>query len=797
MSRITTLSIILLLAIGTLMSCSGGGADVPIFPAEERTQAMGTGSHQVLGLYQFTADPVNKTLDVEPIRSAEFHINALPFLEPPPFVNLSLESLEFNGDMIEADIGLRHPFLGLTEFTGFDVCGILITNGSYTGFGDPDIHVAGPGDTYLANADGHSRWWNPTEFPVNTGTMFGYNDGLLGTPNSVAHFNSTVNGYKYFCDDLKTPVSPMTDVTQELRGMFSAGQKSIRHYSIQLGSAGLIFNYAVDACWEFPQGSKPYEPPDDFGINANRTEPWFIDLTEINNSLYYYEGEGHGVYEASIDVYDWHNPGGNSVYIEALGGFPKVLLDPTGSGEGYSTYEVEIDPATPSAAGDLIVLVTVESEEENFQGFIPGENTSAYYIHRTTVSDEPISVHTVTGIFPAHGKPDYSLEDVEVYGTGFMGGTSLAVTLEMTGEPDIAATNVLYKNSATLICDLNITPGATPGLRDVRVINGDGTSAKGDELFEVFDCGKMIPSSTGGYIITSPPGTMFGEWCGVTCSREGDSYLIATGPIHNTFAAIKATASSGSSEFQAPAGGYLEYDLACTGDNIIYYTHTGNPSMIFQIPFDPSTGFGSYSTFASIGSEWMMHRVCVDDDDNPIVLADEIATYNVMKIMHWNGSGWDQIDLPKAIIGPGDKYVQDFDYNPVLDQYVFICIDGSEFFTNMFVMDRNGEVVHQEYDVFDWNHDETWFSGIYIDQDEPGCRIFVWGGIDWSAGYNLPRPSARYDAFYGGKVGDNMPTTFNHGPGGPKGAWAPGTNRLFTPAMGGNVISWFTLPSDW
>ena len=32
--------------------------------------------------------------------------------------------------------------------------------------------------------------------------MFSYNDGLLGTPDSVGHFTGTVNGYKYFADNL-------------------------------------------------------------------------------------------------------------------------------------------------------------------------------------------------------------------------------------------------------------------------------------------------------------------------------------------------------------------------------------------------------------------------------------------------------------------------------------------------------------------------------------------------------------------------------------------------------------------
>lgn len=99
-----------------------------------------------MGLYQFTANPAAKTLDAIPLRATELHLNALPFLEPPPLVNLTIENLQFNGNIIEVDIGLRHPFLGLNEFTGFDVCGVFITNGSAA--------IAPNGDIYFINSSG-------------------------------------------------------------------------------------------------------------------------------------------------------------------------------------------------------------------------------------------------------------------------------------------------------------------------------------------------------------------------------------------------------------------------------------------------------------------------------------------------------------------------------------------------------------------------------------------------------------------------------------------------------------------
>jgi len=373
--------------------CSGGAGVVPTSPdntgKDIKERVSNTKNHLILGLYQFKADPDRQTLDVAQLRTPEFHLNALPFLEPPPLLNLTLESLQFNGDIIDAVIGLRHPFLGLTEFTGFDVSGIFITNGSLGGFGDAKLCYAGLGDTRLLNPDGYSRWWNPYEFPYNpTGKIGGYVDGLLGTPDAAGNYNCTLNAYKYFCDDLDDPDDPMSNVTQAKRGMFSAGSKNVRHYTLELG-AGLIFNYAVDACWQFPQGGKPWQAPDDFGPAANRIEPWYISVVETENTLYYEDGKTGGELGLSIKAYDWFNAGQDVVYVESANGVvPKVgPISPTGGGEGYSTYQVDITETDLTAPGDLDLLVTVETEENDFQGFINGTKTSAYLVYKTHISD--------------------------------------------------------------------------------------------------------------------------------------------------------------------------------------------------------------------------------------------------------------------------------------------------------------------------------------------------------------------------------------------------------------------------
>ncbi len=380
--------ITVMVLVVSLLGCSGGGnGDIVLPGTATQPQAQLGESHCIWGYWQGVIDPVAKTIDFVQLRTSEFHLNALPFLEPPPLLNLTLESLKFNGDIIEADIGLRHPFLGLSEFTGFDVCGIFISNGSVSGYTDTGLVMPGENNTRLLNPDGFSRWWNPTEFPVNQKTIFSYNDGLLGTPDAIGNYSATLNGYKYFCDDLE-PYDGLENVTFERRGLFSAGSKNIRHYTIQLGDDGLVFNYAVDASWQFPDGNKPWAVPDDFAPEANRTEAWNVTVTEIENTLFNDGVENGGDLSLQIDAYDWYNADMNSVRVESPGNFAMVeSAAPIAGGDGYSTYQVDITDATP-AAGEIELLISVASEGENFEGFVTGVNTTAYFTYTAAVGGE-------------------------------------------------------------------------------------------------------------------------------------------------------------------------------------------------------------------------------------------------------------------------------------------------------------------------------------------------------------------------------------------------------------------------
>ncbi len=348
------------------ISCSGidgNPSDITFDSSSESLSA----EHYCYGFWQFTADPAAEVLEVTQLRNGNLHLNVLPFLEPPPLVNISLESVHFNGNLVDVDIGLRHPFAGLTEFTGFDVAGILITNGSVSGFTDTDIRYAGEGDTRLLNPDGYTRWWNPMEFPHNAG-ISSYTDGLLGVADSTAHYTCTINAYKFFCDDISDPDESIDDLDYSSRCMFTPGAKTVRNYQIELGGDGLIFNYAVDASWHFPAGTPPYIAPDDFGPAANRPEAWNILVTENSNSLWNDGSSSGGTIALDITAWDHFNADLNVIWLESPGNFaPAGPFSPIASDDYSAAFLAQISEATP-ASGSIDILIRAECETDDPNG---------------------------------------------------------------------------------------------------------------------------------------------------------------------------------------------------------------------------------------------------------------------------------------------------------------------------------------------------------------------------------------------------------------------------------------------
>ncbi|MCK4721635.1 hypothetical protein KAU08_13285, partial [bacterium] len=418
------LMLVALLALG--FGCSEGSstvlpdpADNPIPLSEGRDSQ--TTTHSILGAWTITLDGVNMEVDVVPLRTSEFHLNILPFLEWKGISSLMIANFTIDAGENTAgiDIGIPHPFPGLLRYSIFDTRGIIITDGSMSGYSyDPEIILSRPNELRISNADGMTRWWNPREFP-NNGLMFGYSDGVYGQPNSMIHFSSTLNPFKYYTEEFGVGSVFPDDLDFDQRGLFIANSvPKWRRFEFDFGGEIMFgkFNYLWDACWEWHEDyHEEYFPTIDdipdpfFPIAANSPEPFALKINEDENTLWYVSNlENGGNLNLAIDVYDWggmRREGGipdevSEVIVESLNllgsGIINGVLDTSGTDPHYSTWNADLVGCYPDGLSDQEILITVVSTEGSYR-YIAGIDTkfsgatdtiAAYILYAASVSPD-------------------------------------------------------------------------------------------------------------------------------------------------------------------------------------------------------------------------------------------------------------------------------------------------------------------------------------------------------------------------------------------------------------------------
>jgi len=485
MLRSITLSSFLLLFLILAVSCSNGNTQ-PTAPMQEGkdSAANAYGSTTCLGFWQVTIDKETGTINAVDMRSSDLILNVLGFLEPPALKGLTIEfgTLKINDPIIEVDVVLTHPIPD-PVFMGFDVRGV----------------VFGP---KVANADGLTIIPGPEFF---TGVPFGYQNGLLGTPDSVAHYTGLA-GYKYFCDglgkdaDLAAFMSNPTNL--EKRGVFSQGpNKNTRHYVLDwTGSSQgfFVFNYAVYANYNWPVGDPPIDISDFEITAANSAEAFCCRVTELANNLYFTVDSGAGgSISLEAEVWDWQVNVAD-VTIESVE--PGVIdtaeydYDNPGTVNKSHIYGFADVPGTPTSTGPLEILITATDPMTfgecwfmamlNPSKTMYSKNVYNCFIYTADVSACPIPV--IAEIDPWYATQGAIVDDATITGSGFIDGTSKDVRLTMTGQAPILATDVQFIDSTTVTADFNLT-GAKIGGWDVEVTNGCGEKGTEVEGFWVID----------------------------------------------------------------------------------------------------------------------------------------------------------------------------------------------------------------------------------------------------------------------------------------------------------------------
>jgi hypothetical protein len=472
----------------------------------------------LLGLWAVTFDSASRTAEMIPLRGVQFTANVTQFMQPP-FSNKNLMSVAIDSSsdwpngLIICDVSFTHPFPGLDQFTGFDVRGVCIGDGTQQGVADANILYGGPDELRVLNADGYTRWFNPSEFTTYN-SIFGFTPGKGGVPGT--DFTATLNGYKYFCDDIgkETQVCDFFGGTScsNPRGYYSAGNVVTRRYEIQFPMVGgephFYFQYAVVASWEPPTNIPPMNIPDDFPISANCHEVYVVSVVD-NSDMYFDGSSGGGTLALAVRVFDHQGavkPGGvhseiGAIHLETQNGLiPGNLLTFAGASLDaalvwedsisacYLLEDADVDPPDDGVLPLMIVIESVDpfSYDQGFSGFaFPDGVLSAYF--QTTVTVGTNVPPTVVSIDPDNGHIDAVLTGVEVTGTNFQTGAE--VTLIKNDNPGVVveATNESVVGGTMVTCDLDLSSasGAEIGIYDVRVTNPVGPYGQLDDGFEI------------------------------------------------------------------------------------------------------------------------------------------------------------------------------------------------------------------------------------------------------------------------------------------------------------------------
>ncbi|MFH1675988.1 MAG: hypothetical protein ABIC40_03100 [bacterium] len=291
----------------------GDGSAAILSPRVNQSEA--DSSYRLWGEGNFYFNANHDRVDVVPRREAKFHLNALKFLEQTCKNCLSITGLKNNGDgTIDLRVKITHPFIGHPEYTGFDVKGIIMFNGSRE-FPNPHpvtwADLPDPmrtswrelGDPEVINPDGYILRWNPEYESGSDLPIFNYLEGKYasGVPN--AHINAYLNFFNI-----------------EERHTFTCFGSVERVYTIWLPPGDpVVAGYAVEACWEPPINTPVTNPIVDFPESANQPEAYHFKYVMNNGEVitncanccgFYIDGS-----DLRAEIKFWHDITWKDTYI--------------------------------------------------------------------------------------------------------------------------------------------------------------------------------------------------------------------------------------------------------------------------------------------------------------------------------------------------------------------------------------------------------------------------------------------------------------------------------------------------
>jgi len=406
----TSTTCILIFTVLVLLTACGKGTDVATPDLSAGVHTGNSTQHMSWGTWDVAINAETAEIDLAPMRTADFNANVLMFLQPP-FAPIELVAMSLNipesdllSGLITIDITLRHPFPGKTIFRGFDVRGIVLSDGGSVGKNDPNINYFRPTGTHMTNPDGYTRWWNQVEF-TNYGLIFGYTEGHYANPQFES--STTVNPYKIHTPSLDI-TQPYYQMDLNERATFPAIDGAFaRRYRIQFDTTMqpiFRFKYSVDASWSKPDPAfAPEFPVEAFDEKANTQESYMVKIEEYEDIPYYVdEYVSGGNLAFLLTIGDWQATGGNvldeisHVWVESptMFEFPIDVRDTMEFVESthptQATYRISLEDMAPDGLDGQQLLITVESAQpDTFEPQIQGDTSMWAY------PDAPLAAYFV------------------------------------------------------------------------------------------------------------------------------------------------------------------------------------------------------------------------------------------------------------------------------------------------------------------------------------------------------------------------------------------------------------------
>ena len=345
---------------------------------------------------------------------------------------------------------------------------------------------------------------------------------VVGPSRSAeAHFDITDMVLPPACDDCFgihvnsfDPVTRVLDADVTLHNSFPIAGRDVRGIFFETGTGHALVNPDDwTSLWDLPGGLSfnPFkafakeEPNRTFLPDAEHTEKYLVYIPvppQYYAITFAVDASWPGNCKDPYEIAEFHQLGelvdtpGASAGIEVVvhdwqGDVSKVtLVAPEITGESFTQLELvgealwglELFNNEGAGEGEYVVRIIADSANS------PGMPLYDFAVVLISSAIGP----TVTGIEPDHGFAGTGIPELTVTGEDFV-GPGAQVILKRSGEPDIAAEDVVVVNPNTITCGLVIPMLAGLGTYNVQVINGGGGSGVGFDLFEVEG---MVPNVT-------------------------------------------------------------------------------------------------------------------------------------------------------------------------------------------------------------------------------------------------------------------------------------------------------------